>query len=167
MCMGTFTEEWRPEEVTRAESFYYTFQMNSKFAKNWQDKGIGLRVNCREVTRKVSVSLSRSVQISGLWFPISGVTMSSFLQGWHLSHGSFISCFQEGKEGQSVPLEPAVSEVRLTQNNIPKWHILGDMFWTPSPPKSYMYLSVILTWCLYFVLCIVYCFSISMYVLSS
>lgn len=156
--LGDFHRRMKTWRSDQSRKLLLYLSDNNKFAKNWQDKGVGLRVNCREVTRKVSVSLSRSVQISGLWFPTSGVTMSSFLQGWHLSHGSFISCFQEGKEGQSVPLEPAVSEVLLTQNNILKWHVLGDMFWTSSPPKSYVYLSVILSGCLYFVLCIVLAF---------
>lgn len=60
-----------------------------------------------ETNRKIRVSLTRFV-CTDLWAPKSSsfvIRMSSFLlvQGGYLSHGSFISCFQEEKGESECP----------------------------------------------------------------
>lgn len=123
--------------------------------KNWEDReGFGLRVvNCGEVTRNLfNVCLYRF-----LGFDSSSlvIRMSFSLQRGYLSHGSFVSCFQEAKGGSERPSWTWCFSCAFNSKQLVWWSGLfwGDMFWT-SPSKSYnMYLSVILTWYLYFILC--------------
>lgn len=81
-------------------------------------KGFGQGVvNCGAETKKIRISLTRFVCIDSQPNSLSLVIrMSTFFlgQSWHLSHGSFISGFQEEKEGQSTLPVPAVSQVPLT-----------------------------------------------------
>ena len=77
-------------------------------------------VNCGAVTRKVRVSLTRFFHMDSQSSSLSLVIrMSTFLlgQGQRPSHRSFISEFQEEKEGQSALPVPAISQVPLTPNN--------------------------------------------------
>ena len=58
------------------------------------------------------------------------------MHGGCILPGRFISCFQrDRKESQSI-LVLAVSQVTLIQNNMPKWHILGQPALNPIKPTS-------------------------------
>lgn len=77
-------------------------------------------VNRGAVTRKTRVSLARFVCTdSQPRVPISGDknVFSLLVPRGHLSHGSFISHFQEEKEGQGALLIAVISQLPLIQNN--------------------------------------------------
>lgn len=80
------------------------------------------------------------------------------IQGGYLSHGRFVFCFGGTKEGQSVLLVPAVSQVTLIQIiSMPMRHIWGRSillpfrfiiyYWIPGAEIAFW------TWTLLFSLC--------------
>jgi len=72
------------------------------------------------LTRKIRIILIRSVLIGYSPSQLLVFHKNVFLlvQGGHLSYGNLSPLFRKKKEGQSTPLEPAVSQVPLTQNTL-------------------------------------------------
>lgn len=86
-----------------------------------ETKGFGPGgVNCGEMTRKISISVTRLVCTDfWAWFPISG-DKTVFLppgRGRAPFPWQFYLLSGRIKEGQSAPLAPAVSQAPLTYNN--------------------------------------------------